>query len=93
MFARIMRLALPVFAGAIATSAAPLEGAPTLDLPLDCAFGETCFIQQYFDHDPGPEAKDYRCGCSRVERRPESPEVVGSSPTRNTKTLAEFVRG
>ncbi|CAN5302914.1 M23 family metallopeptidase [soil metagenome] len=33
-----------------------------LEQPLACRFGETCFIQQYFDHDPGPGAKDYRCG-------------------------------
>src|SRR5262245_63285235 len=33
-----------------------------LALPLDCKFGETCFIQQYFDHDPSKKAKDYRCG-------------------------------
>lgn len=33
-----------------------------LSLPLDCKFGETCFIQQYFDHDPTQGAKDYRCG-------------------------------
>jgi len=29
--------------------------------PIDCRIGETCFIQQYADHDPGPGAKDYRC--------------------------------
>ena len=40
-------------------------GAPQLSLPIDCVPGRTCFIQQYFDHDPGPDAKDHRCG-SRV---------------------------
>jgi hypothetical protein len=34
----------------------------SLALPLDCKFGETCFIQQYFDHDPSKGMKDYRCG-------------------------------
>jgi len=35
---------------------------PQLGLPLACAFGQDCFIQQYVDHDAGPGAKDYRCG-------------------------------
>jgi murein DD-endopeptidase MepM/ murein hydrolase activator NlpD len=34
----------------------------TLDLPVACTVGKTCFIQQYFDHDPGPGAADYTCG-------------------------------
>jgi len=33
-----------------------------LDLPLDCAVGRTCAIQQYVDHDPSPAARDYQCG-------------------------------
>jgi len=41
-----------------ASSAAP----PVLGLPIACKPGSTCFVQQYFDHDPGPGAKDYRCG-------------------------------
>lgn len=34
----------------------------TFSLPLDCTFGETCFIQQYLDHDPSNGARDYRGG-------------------------------
>jgi hypothetical protein len=30
--------------------------------PTDCALGETCHIQQYFDHDTGPLAQDFTCG-------------------------------
>jgi hypothetical protein len=37
-------------------------GVLSLDMPIACRVGETCFVQQYFDHDPGPDAKDYRCG-------------------------------
>jgi Peptidase family M23 len=33
----------------------------TLQWPIDCSLGETCHIQQYVDHDPGPGAEDYRC--------------------------------
>lgn len=35
---------------------------PKLDLPLDCVVGTSCFISQYFDHDPGPARRDYQCG-------------------------------
>jgi hypothetical protein len=37
-------------------------GAIELHIPAECVLGETCIIQQYVDHNPGPEAKDYRCG-------------------------------
>ncbi|NIZ14844.1 M23 family metallopeptidase [Phaeobacter sp. HF9A] len=33
-----------------------------LDWPVDCALGESCHIQQYVDHDPGPAATDFTCG-------------------------------
>lgn len=35
---------------------------PKLGLPLDCQLGQSCFIQQYVDADPGPGAADYMCG-------------------------------
>ncbi|PWJ15109.1 Peptidase family M23 [Jannaschia seohaensis] len=34
----------------------------TLRFPLDCRLGETCFIQQYVDTDPGPGAADHSGG-------------------------------
>ncbi|QYX57696.1 M23 family metallopeptidase [Roseovarius sp. SCSIO 43702] len=34
---------------------------PRFALPVDCALGEDCFIQQYVDHDPGPGARDFAC--------------------------------
>lgn len=37
-------------------------GAPRLSLPVACKIGETCALQNHVDRDPGPEAKDYRCG-------------------------------
>lgn len=37
-------------------------GAFDLVLPVDCRLGETCFIQHYPDHDPGPGAQDHACG-------------------------------
>ncbi len=35
---------------------------PDFILPLRCEIGQTCFIQNYVDHDPGPGYRDYRCG-------------------------------
>ena len=33
-----------------------------LRMPVDCALGETCFIQNYVDRDPGPEYREIGCG-------------------------------
>lgn len=46
---------------ALAALATP-AGAFDLAFPLDCELGETCYIQQYVDHDSGPGARDFTCG-------------------------------
>ena len=33
-----------------------------LDLPVACDMARLCAVQNYFDHDPGPGARDYACG-------------------------------
>ena len=38
-----------------------------LGLPVDCRIGETCFIQNYFDIDPGSEARDFQCGSATYD--------------------------
>lgn len=56
-------LSLTVLAGLslpCAADSAP-QAAPLLGVPIDCALGHSCFIQQYADHDLGPGASDYRC--------------------------------
>ncbi|MBL8772022.1 MAG: M23 family metallopeptidase [Phenylobacterium sp.] len=57
------RLALPVLApmALLLASAAP-AGPPRFGLPVACEPGRTCELQHYVDRDPGPGAKDYRCG-------------------------------
>lgn len=35
---------------------------PRLALPVACEIGRTCELQSYVDRDPGPGARDYRCG-------------------------------
>ena len=34
----------------------------SLALPIDCQLGKSCFVLQYPDRDPGPNAVDYGCG-------------------------------
>jgi hypothetical protein len=38
------------------------QGAPSFGLPIACEIGKSCVLQNYVDHDPGPGARDYRCG-------------------------------
>ncbi len=40
---------------------------PVLSLPLDCTLGETCFIQQFVDHDSGPDSVDFACGAATYD--------------------------
>jgi murein DD-endopeptidase MepM/ murein hydrolase activator NlpD len=49
-------------ATALAAAAAPAAAPPSLSFPVACQIGRTCEVQNYVDRDPGPGAKDYRCG-------------------------------
>src|SRR5689334_9969714 len=35
---------------------------PSLSLPISCTPGQTCWIANYVDDDPGPGFRDYHCG-------------------------------
>jgi len=48
--------------GLVAALPAMAEGPPSLRLPLECEPGRTCWIMNYVDDDPGPAARDFRCG-------------------------------
>jgi hypothetical protein len=48
-------------------SAQPEPKTVTFIQPVSCKLGETCVIQQYFDHDPGPGHTDYRCGAQTYD--------------------------
>ncbi|HEY9037901.1 MAG TPA: hypothetical protein VIN05_03020 [Roseovarius sp.] len=50
-----------VAALALLAGAATAHAEPRLSLPADCTLGDSCFIQQYPDTDPGPGAQDYMC--------------------------------
>jgi Peptidase family M23 len=47
---------------ALTLALAPPAGAFDLALPVDCTLGDTCYVQNYFDHDPGSGAADFTCG-------------------------------
>jgi hypothetical protein len=53
-----MRAALLI----ISLAATPAAGDISLAFPLDCTLGETCYIQQYMDHDPSSGDYDFACG-------------------------------
>jgi hypothetical protein len=50
-------LAIAVLFASSAGSTLSLE----LELPIACEIGQTCFIQNYVDHDPSRGARDYMC--------------------------------
>lgn len=63
-----VRATLAVVIMAAASGAA--ADTPRLALPLDCTLGQTCFIEDYVDTDPGPGQRDYTCGIkSRDDHR------------------------
>jgi hypothetical protein len=55
--------ALPLLV--LLSAAAP--GPPRLALPIACAPGSDCFLQNHVDRDPGPGARDFRCGGQTYE--------------------------
>lgn len=53
---------------ALLTLAAPVAAKDlSLDLPIDCTLGDSCFVQQFVDRDTGPAQSDYRCGSLTYE--------------------------
>lgn len=55
-----MRTALAALLSSLAGAA--LASDFTLSMPVDCTLGETCYIQQFVDRDPGPGWTDFTCG-------------------------------
>ncbi|WJY23186.1 M23 family metallopeptidase [Fontisubflavum oceani] len=51
-----------VLTGAAVFASSAWADAPDLAFPVDCTLGETCFLQQFVDRDPGPGARDFTCG-------------------------------
>ena len=57
---RFLRLTGAFGAALVATPC--FAGPPVLEFPLECTLGETCFIDDYVDADPGEAQRDYTCG-------------------------------
>jgi murein DD-endopeptidase MepM/ murein hydrolase activator NlpD len=49
-------------AGVAETAADPAAPPSRFGLPVACAMGSECFVQNHFDRDPGPGFRDYNCG-------------------------------
>ena len=47
---------------ALAASQAAADQPLRLSFPVDCALGESCYIQHYVDRAHGPEIRDFGCG-------------------------------
>ncbi|MCZ4280362.1 M23 family metallopeptidase [Kiloniella laminariae] len=70
------------YSGAI-NAEEPVPLAPLISFPVVCDTSKDCFIQHYFDYDPGPEALDHTCGIltynghQGIDIRVSSPEWMG----------------
>lgn len=60
--ARRFLVGLLVVASPALAEGADAVSAPRFRLPVACVLGDDCFIQNYFDHDPGSGWRDYACG-------------------------------
>jgi hypothetical protein len=67
MMKRILAVAAPLFV-VLAVAGVAQAAPPSLDLPIACVIGQTCEVQSYMDDDPGPGAKDYRCGSRSYDK-------------------------
>lgn len=57
-----LRRAILAAAFILGAAGPALAGPPSLEVPIDCAMGERCFIQNYVDQESGPGRRDYACG-------------------------------
>lgn len=51
-----------------------------LALPVACEIGRDCFVQNFFDHDPGPDRRDYACGRLSYDGHPGTDFRVADLP-------------
>lgn len=59
--ARLLAIVLALLMVSFSPQAAE-DRAPGLEFPVACEPGETCWVVNYFDADPGPGSRDYACG-------------------------------
>jgi murein DD-endopeptidase MepM/ murein hydrolase activator NlpD len=56
------RAVLPALGLLLNAAAAAAQDAPALENPVACPPGLGCMVRSFVDLDPGPEARDHRCG-------------------------------
>lgn len=56
-------------AAAAACAVGPVSAGepPQLGLPVDCTVGQTCFVQNHVDLDPGAGVRDFACGAATYD--------------------------
>ncbi len=61
---RLIRLSLflALCLGGVLAASAGRAREPLFELPVACQLGATCFVQNYVDQAPGPQARDFTCG-------------------------------
>jgi len=59
---RQRRLIAVIALAALAVTPARGQDAPRFDLPVACPADIGCVVRSFVDQDPGPDAKDWRCG-------------------------------
>lgn len=78
-----------VLACVLAPVTARAEEGLKLSLPIDCRLGETCFVQNYVDDDPGPGAQDYACGGATYDgHKGTDIRVLSAAATEGVSVLA-----
>lgn len=55
-------LLAPLFIAFAGMTTARAGDPPDFAFPVDCVLGETCIIQNFVDHGPTENSKDYKCG-------------------------------
>ena len=68
LFATLLSAGLAGWALAGARAQQTVPPPITLGSPVACAVPEICWVQNYFDHDPGPGAEDHTCGHRAYQR-------------------------
>jgi hypothetical protein len=72
---------------AIFVIASPALGeVPELGLPIACVVGQDCWVQQYADHDPSADVRDYACGKQTYDGHDGTDIRV-----RDTQTTADVI--
>jgi hypothetical protein len=76
----------PLFAALLFIAPAMAAEPASLAWPVDCALGETCWLMNYPDADPGPQARDFRCRPRSYDRHDGTDIAV-----RDARAMADGV--